>query len=445
MTRYLSIITALLIILGSAASCSRNESADASDLLATVPSDASVVAVANLRSILEKSGCKTDGSSITPSEDVKKVIAGIKDTKSRTLAETFFNGNSGVDPSVALFFTVGYYKYITGIAADPDKFKAAVSARSGEAFTSAEGMDVCGNVALKGNQFWINIESTSIDARETLHFATLSQEQSFLSKSSAEALSSFDTDIQGWANIAGALNAGSFGFQERAMIQVALQTIFKDAVDADFSLSFDKGEMTSRLGVTDSKGKPAKYLLASGTLDLNTISRIGGNADALLAICVPHKLIEQLRKDSGSKSASVLGAYLTALGAIDGTVAVAADIDTNAVKGVISTDGGSTAALNSFLNEMGLDVKIDGKLISISKGTISRGIPVDELAKQLKGAMAGFACVNPRPGKSQKVEDQLKDVAVTLQPKSQSVELNIKARTTTPEENFLVTILRSVR
>lgn len=443
MTRYLSLIAALLIILGGATSCSRNDSADASDLLATVPSDASVVAVANLQSMLEKSGCKIDNAEITPSDDIKKAAAAIKDQKTRAFAEAFFNSKSGIDPTVAVFFSVGYYKYVTGVAADPSLFKETVSKISGGAFSSQENMEICGNVALKGNQFWVNIGSDAIDAREAKHFATLSGEQSFISNSGSERLTKFETDIEGWANIAGALNAGSLAFQQRAMIQVAMQTIFDDAADASFSITFNKGEAVSRIGLLNSKGKPAKYLLASGELDPKIMESIGGNADALFAMAVPQKLIEQLRKDTQSKSASILGAYLQALGAIDGTVAIAANLDNNALKGVVSTNGQGTAALNEFLNGMGLNVKINGRLLDISKGELTGKTPVSELSKDLKGAMAGIALTNPRPGKSAAVTDQLTGISATLSKESASVVLNIKTRSAQPDQNFLLTVIRS--
>ncbi len=443
MTRFLSLITALLIILGASTSCQRSESADASDLLATVPSDASIVAVANVQAMLEKAGCKVSDDQITPSDEITSLIASFKSPQAKAIAEAFFNGKSDIDPSVALIFAEGYYKYVTGIAADPDKFKQTVTSITKQQFAVKDDIDICANVALKGNQFWVNLDANSIDPREAKHFATLSKEQSFLSNAAAERLSTFDSDIVGWANIAGALNASSVDFQQRAMLQVALQTTFNDAADATFQLTFNKGEMTGSMGILNSKGKPAKFLLASQALDMKTMESIGGNADILLAIGIPHKLIEQLQKDTQSKSASLLGVYLQALGAIDGTVAIASDTDGNAIRGTVTTNGQSTGQLTSFLDGLGLSVKLDGNMLQISKGQLTGNTPVTELAADLKGAVAGLAAANPKPGSSTGFEAQLKSFALTLKPASSSIELHLNAKSLQADQNFLLTLLRS--
>lgn len=443
MTRFLSLITALLIILGATTSCQRTESADASDLLATVPSDASIVAVANVQAMLEKADCKVSNDQITPSEEITSLVASFKKPTDKAIAEAFFNGKSGIDPSVALIFAEGYYKYVTGIAADPDKFKQTVSSITKQQFAVKDDIDICANVALKGNQFWVNLDANSIDPREAKHFATLSKEQSFLSNAASERLSTFESDIVGWANIAGALNSSSVDFQQRAMLQVALQTIFDDAADATFNLTFNKGEMSGSMGILNSKGKPAKFLLASQTLDMKTMESIGGNADILFAMGIPHKLIEQLQKDTQSKSASLLGIYLQALGAINGTVAIASDTDGNALKGTVTTNGQSTGQLTSFLDGLGLTVKLDGNMLQVSKGQLTGTTPVTELAADLKGAVAGLAAVNPKPGATTRFEGQLKSFALTLKPASSSIELNFNAKSTQPDQNFLLTILRT--
>jgi len=87
-------------------SCSSGQSADASDLIATVPSYASLVAVANVKAILEKAGCKVDVEKISPSEKISALLSAGKDESSRRLADAFLNGRSGIEPSVAVIFRV---------------------------------------------------------------------------------------------------------------------------------------------------------------------------------------------------------------------------------------------------------------------------------------------------------------------------------------------------
>ena len=78
----------------------KKESADVTDLLSSVPSSAGVVVGFNLQSPLEKSGCKVDGSEITPGAEVASFLESRKDVKSseREIVKLILNGESGIDP-----------------------------------------------------------------------------------------------------------------------------------------------------------------------------------------------------------------------------------------------------------------------------------------------------------------------------------------------------------
>lgn len=374
------------------ASCSSDKSADAGALLATIPSDASFVATVNLYQLLEKSGCKVKGSEIEPGKEVKNLLA--KDSKSQesAFAKAFFNGKSGVDPSVAVAFQLGYYTYITGILADPATFKAMIENETHSSFENNDGVETADNIAMANNQFWINIGQHSIDPKEIEHFLKLDASQSFAQSAYADKLSEITTDIAGWGNISGLLNTASLGFQERATVQVALQTLFEDPSAMTFTVNFDKNKLLSEAYVLNSKGKNAKFLLPTEAVDMKTIDQLQGKASALCAVSIPNKLIKKLQDETKSKSTSVLGLFLDQLKSVDGTVAVAYSKDSDSLEGIVSTDGQNLTNLTSMLSSFRLDSKIEGNIVRVSKGAgLTAGTPVSELAAHLKGAVAGVA------------------------------------------------------
>ena len=124
-------------------------------------------------------------------------------------------------------------------------------------------------------------------------------------------------------------------------------------------------------------------------------------------------------------------------------MAIASDTDGNSLKGTVTTNGQSTGQLTSFLDGLGLSVKLDGKMLQVSKGQLQGTASVADLAADLKGAVAGLAAVNPKPGTSSRFEAQLKSFALTLKPASSSIELHFDAKSTQPDQNFLLTLLRS--
>lgn len=319
----------------------------------------------------------------------------IKDTTLRGVMTDFINGKGGIEPSVGVIFGVGYYTYFTGIAADPSAFKAAVEKATGAKFSSQEDMEICGNTAVKGNRFWVNLGTSTIDAREAKHFATLSEDQSFVTNTAADNLCKIEKDIEGWGSISGLLNTANLGFQEKATAQVALQTLFEDPSSFGFTVDFKKGEMQAEGYLMNSKGKKAKYLFPTETVDVKTIESVGGTSSGLIAISIPGKLIKKLQEEVKSKQPSALGMILPALSPIDGTTAVAFSDAAN-MRGVIMTTGENTGVLTTLLEQFGVSAKINGKALEITKGQVTGTHSVAEMSKFFKGSIAGFATAVPQ-------------------------------------------------
>lgn len=435
----------MLALAAAFQSCS-DKKADAQDLLKTVPSDASLVAVANVHSLLEKAGCKVDGSEIESGQAIGNLIGGISDERVKKLATAFYNGDSGVDPSVALIFTEGYYTYVTGIVTDPTLFKKTVEETLGVKFIDKEGVETASTVALLENRFWINVNQSDIDPKEVKHFTSLSDDQSFLSKDISKQLAEFEKDIVGWGSINGMLNTSGLNFQQRAPIQVAFQTLFEDASDFIFNVDFLKGKAEIDAKVINSKGKAAKFLFAADKIDIETVKKISGTgADAYGAIAVPSKLIKQIQKDAKDKGPSVIGMFVGMLTNVDGTMAFATSKD--GMKGVITTNGESTTELTTELTRFGYTVSKEGKLIMLTQGTVAGQLKGDAVAEDFKGALAG-AVINLKEGQfspkqtpNQKVT--LDKCVFRLIPSDGGINFKIEIYSTDSKENFLLSAIEA--
>ncbi|MDE7401932.1 MAG: DUF4836 family protein [Muribaculaceae bacterium] len=425
------LLTALILLLPA---CTKDKSADAGDLLATVPSDASVVATLNLQSLLEDAGCKIEGSNITPSETISKLIEKSSKGDSSKLSIGFFKGEIGIDPTVAVLFRVGYYNYVTGIAADPSKLKTAVEKEYKVKFADRDGFSSAHNVAIKNNQFWINLDQSEIDITELKHFTALSEEQSFKSNPAFEQLAVIEDDARAWGNIDGILNTAGLSFEQRAMTQIVTQTLFDDAKSLIFATNFEKGKASIQMSVLNQKGSAAKFLLPISTVDVKTIESIGGTANGVAAIDVSHKLVDKLTKDTQSKSQSFIGLILQQLQGLDGTLALAYG-NGDTLNGVVTTNGSNITDLTNMLASQGLQTTKEGNMLRISRGATAGDRKVTDLAGMLKGSLAGIVCtVNQK-------DIEPFDCAVTLNPDGKSVKLNVLLKTTNTNANFLETLL----
>lgn len=431
-------ITLALLFSAALFSCSGDRSADAESILATVPSDASAVAVINAGSILEKAGCKVDGDKISPSDEAADAAAGIKDKDLRLLVQSLLSGESGVAPSAAVVFRLGYYNYLTGTLSTPAKFKAMVEKDFATKFVSEEGVDMAANVAVIDDRFWVNLGQHAVDPKEIKHFTVLDRAQSILANKASERLCQVTKDVEGWGNIPGIVNTFEMGFQERATTQIALQTIFDDPQSISFSAEFKKNEFVAEASVLDSKGSPAKYQFAAGEINLETVNSLGGDAGLVAAIDIPARMIAELKKQTESRSPSMLGIILSSLGSLDGTAAFAVNKST---RGIITTDGKDTSALQQLLSQGGYGTTKDGKFIRVDAkftyGAAATSIPVSELAAPLKGAVAGFSMANA-PGWP------LKGAGITslqLRKQRNSLSLNISVKSSDPGENILFSLL----
>lgn len=434
----LNLILCILLALVMAG-CGSNASVDYEELLRTVPSNAGFVATVNLQSIIEKTGSKVSGGKIEASPELLQILKS-KGSADNAKLDMILDGKSGVDPTVAVFFTDGSAMYMTGFLANSGDFEKAVEQESHQAWSQQGDIKVCGTVAMKDNRYWTIIEGrSSIDAQEVAGYLALSEKQSFAGTDYAGHVSKGDRDIQGWCDIDGLVNISRASFETRSMVKMLTGTIFSDATFLTFDMNFEKGKAVFEANVLDGKGKPAKYNIPAKKLDTSVVEKIGGNTGMLLAMSVPKKLVEQIAEQTKGQM-SVLSIMMGSLSCVDGTVAIALDNAGNG-KGVIETTGQGTGALMALLNEAGMQSSIDGEFVYFSKGAAPRGtVPVVQLAKDLSGATMGAVVssgFNPNMGEG------LDAVVLKFIPSGGSVKLNVDVITKDKKQNSILTLLQN--
>lgn len=441
MTKKLLYPLFLLALLLPLSSCRNEEAADAEDLLATVPADASLVAVVNLHNILDNAGCKVDGSKVVPGDGLKDIIATKATAGSRQKIKALFDGESGIDPSVAVLFMEGGYSYLVGQLADAGKFKSYIEANEKAKFTATGDVACLRETAVKGNRFWVNLGASGIDPRTVDSFTELSEKQSFLSNAYCDKLLKVENAVEGWASISGLMNTADFDFQKKAMAQVALQTVFQDPCDVAFSVKFEKNTCTMDYAPLNSKGKPAKSNFPTDRLDVKSIASIGGTADVVGGLAISQKMVQTLQKSASEKGPSVFGIYLQSLSCLDGTSGVALGTKDNAYSAFFTTNGKNVASLEDMLGSIvGTSPVREGNVLRLRKGAVSGPLDVSKAAGNLKGAMIGFTGRVDRAGGMPPF-----DMTFMLVPADGSLRVVLKASTLDPKEKFLLTFLKNMK
>ena len=436
------VISALLS--GLLTSCSGGN-ANVSELLNTVPADATAVVAVNVKNLVEKSGSKIDGSKIVPGSDIKQLLANNALTsEDKRILRNILDGESGIDPTVAVIFLEGTELYFTGFLADPNKFKEFMAKEYEGAFSESNGISILSNVALKGNQFWLNNSKTrnDIDPEQITRFLALDDKLSFLSNPYSGKLSDFSNDIEGWGNLSSLYNASDMSFQEKAMAGLALAGLFSDAQDISFHANFEKGKLTTALNVLNSNGQPAKFNFPTDRIDVGMVKDLSESGDVIVAMAISPKLVEQLQKDFGDKNIPGLGLLMPALSALDGTCVL--ESGDKGFKGAFSTKGDATAALSDLLSNLSkATVTKDGKLLRLQNGDVAGNLLNAEVADRFKGAMVAAIVSDKMAGRDELKGVPVKDVFMALLPSDGSMQLEVTVNSTNPKENFLLSFIKA--
>ena len=391
----LAMMLSLIMLLGMSmlSSCSKSKSGDGSDLLKSVPSDAGMVIMADVNSLLEKTGSKPgDGGEVKLSSELSSAINAVKNPSLRDNMRAVLTGEAGVAHTNAILFTEGEDTYITFMIDDPDRFRSFAEKSTSEKFQSSGTVDVCGNIAMVGNQGWMRVANTAeINSADILKFSKLSESQSFLSRDIATKILESDKDVVAWVDIYAALNASG----QNPMTRLVISSLFDDAAYYWGETSFDKGKVVSHGTVLNSKGETAKCNLPTSKIDVKTVQGLGEevNADFIAAVAVSPALVKQLEKLAATFSGGIAAQYSSMLKPLDGTSAVAAS-DRQANGGlemVVTVNDAPVGDLTTFLNTLGT-VKREGKYLHVSTGEAKGNLKVADVAKEFSGCWLGFAC-----------------------------------------------------
>lgn len=424
------VIASLLIMAG----CSKDKGADVSELLKTIPSDASVVMVMDMQSILKEADCEVSNGELKPGKELSKALASSKNEELKTDLQNL--QDAGIEWTVGAVFAEGYNSYFTGFLQDTGKFKKYVEEKFGENFESGE-VGTCGNVAIAGERFWICLNSrNTIVTNDIRHFNSLSEKQSILSNENVAKMQTIDSDIAGWGDIKGVLNLAGLDFATRSVCIMALQTVYVDAVEMEWEIEIENDEINADLEVINSKGGIAKFNFPVEKIDENVVKGLNLNAQGFAAIAISEKMIEQIKEQTSKESFSLLGALVNMMaGCVNGTTAVAFSEDS--LKGVITTTGHGATDLIDVLGQWDLNVEKAGKDLNISKGTVTGDLKSADAAESLKGAVMG-AVIKASDLTQYK---QLQTVAVKFVPEKGGLKVEIKAKANDSKKKFLLNLL----
>lgn len=433
-----SLLCLIAVVLTTFTSC-KQESSDVSSLLATVPSSAGAVVGVNLKTVLEKADCEVNGSSIKAGKELENWLATIKQPGSKgEMLRVFLNSDSGVDPQGMVVFIDAYSTYATAMLADTDKFISFVEEQTGGKFSEAEGgVKVCGNIAIYGAQMWISSNSATIDAKAVKNYASLSENQNFLTKNVSKPVVEMESDIVAWGDIS-TLAKSFLSFGEMAQYNVVIGALFDNPVSLALSVNFEKGKLNSKIKVLNDKGETAKFLLPTKKIDANVVKGLGGTADMVVAANISKDFTKKVEKMLSSFGGGMFDAYLKPLSCVDGTIAVEAGVRENGetpLNGIVQTDGNPTPEVMNFLSQFG-STKKEGNSVMFSKGKVSGDLNVEEMASSLKGAWLGGQYSLSANSKN------YKSAAMLLIPDGGGLRLEIQVDGKDSSKNILLSVLK---
>lgn len=440
-----AILCMLALLLPALNSC-KKESINNVDLLSTVPSSSSVVMGINLESLLKKSGCKVEGSEITPGEEIEAWLAkgSLQTSKTGEIARMLLNGESGIDPVGAIYFRDAYNSYVTVAVADTEKFKSFIEKETGSTFADGgNDVEVCGNVALKGAQAWI-AEGTVIDPKAVANYSTLESGQSFMAKDFSDKLANMTSDVVGWGEIS-KLVGSHLGFSDRSTMRMALGMLFDDAQSLFFSVDMLKGEAKSSVSVLNKEGKPAKYLLPTDKLDMETMKSIAYKANVIIGVSITKDLVKKIESILNTFGGSQMAKVSEALKSLDGTLGLTfTDFQKpdEAFRGVVTTDGKAGLDLMQIISAIA-PISKDGKLVRFSKGEVDGGLEVKTDAELLKNATMGMVLNLQAPGLAGKDGNVYKTLVVALVPGDGSVKCDVTVKALDESRNIMLPIIES--
>lgn len=389
----LSLLLASITLLSA---CSNTDvPAHAEALLQTVPADPAYVQVLNLDRFIDNNGGKADGDII---KDADRLTTELVKAFPKFDIASLLAGDAGVSFTAAVVFADNIQGYITFQVEDGEKFRAYTTSKCGLKWTLHDKIHTADSIAQSGNQVWLCSKGNFDRIAE---YAALTKARSFMSNGYAGTLTACGHDMAWYVPVSAAIDASSaLSFSERASLRMALSMVFDNVVAVAGYADAKDNKIELTADMLDSDGRIAKCNLKLGKIDVAQTAALGGNANTILAISLPHHLIEQLLKTAESLGGTMPALYKNLLTPLDGTVALATSVTADNGKtdvpftASIATSG-NQAPLMQTLFGMGLKPVSDGNLLKISMGNYGAGaLKVEDAAKKFEGASIGMVMKN---------------------------------------------------
>ncbi len=448
----------LMVAFAPLTSCQKEKTANVEDLLSTVPSSAGMVVGFNLSSLLEKAGCKIDGSSVTPGKEIKESLDAAPAGKQNDLIKALLSGETGIDPVGAILFTDAYNTYFTAAIADTEKYSDFIVKQTELPFEDAgDNVRISGCVAISGAQTWIGLSNGSLDAKAIKNYANLDKTQSFASLEAAKDMTTMTHDIVGFGQIKNFI-AGRLSFSNEALLNLCMGFLFDNATALSFYQDFNNGEVISKAMVLNDKSQPAKYLLPADKISVDEVKKLPANANTLAAAAISKTLVKKVSKMAESFGGTLPATFSAVANVLDGTSAIAIGTPETmdpSYSAIIATDGKAPLEMMQFLSTFGNTQKED-KIVKLSKGEVNGALEVEKMADRLKGATIGVVSHLDADSNDDAVSmlgmiDRSFESAgavfttltATLTPESNSLSLNLNAETANKDENSLLALLQA--
>lgn len=424
-SRLLWLVCGVVMLL--AASCSKDNDTVARELLATVPSNASVVALIDGEQMADKGG----------GDEQMPILL-------NHLASMFKDGDSAKakailsvlvkhwEPTAAVVFMDGRNIYLTTPVSDPSALADEVSKQSGAPLSTDGDMKYNGNIAIIGNQVWVSLGDGSTQPTAIMNYSKYADNQSFAGVEYCDKMVDSDKDINALVNVSAlmsmATGANSFGSQ------LVLSTLFDNASYLGFEANFGNGEADFEAKVLTSKFKEAKFLLPVSKIDTKTVASASPSAGVVMAVNIDSRLVSKIKDIATGLGGQIPSEWLAMIDPVDGTIAIATEADSDNMSGVITTNGGSTVALAHLLAEYKFTVSTQPDRLLFNQGSGVKGsIDMTKASGYFNGAWAGVVAT-PAPGKG---TPSLKECYMMLAPHGSSLALKGKAIFADPKKNAL--------
>ena len=371
MTKNLVWLMALVVLALNLTSCSGRDKAD---LLACAPAEAEVVLLLDAQEVWDQLEIKKKGDSFNYCTELDKILnlIGAKRSEVNQVLECLDETQKSM-----LAFTYKEQVWITFFIRDTDEFVDVIEDIAEEngqkiSFSGYNDFLCWERMAIRDNQVWAQIpmhgSQDQIDVRALEDLYQLKGENRFVKEYddiASEMLAS-DGLVSLYVNINGVMSLGDISPDQRAMLNMALGTVYDDARSVLITSRLNNDGLSAETRVLNSKQKNAKYLLPTATIKEGELSKVNCNAPLVGAIAIPNELMKKVtaliaQMQGGSINASEQP-IVDLLNSLGGTIALSMEsqMDYTVSIGFIDANAASTAG-NIIASLMG-----QGNPVSVS-------------------------------------------------------------------------------